>query len=99
MTKIRALLDNIAFSHSIFALPFAYIGAILAAGGIPTGHDLFWITLAMVGARSAAMGGILLGYLFVGLGCAEKSRCPEGSGGSGETGGTGGAPPGRTREA
>ncbi len=55
MTKIKALLDNIAFSHSIFALPFAYIGAILAAGGIPTGHDLFWITLAMVGARSAAM--------------------------------------------
>ena len=55
MAKIKALLDNIVFSHSIFALPFAYIGSILAAGGIPTGHDLFWITLAMVGARSAAM--------------------------------------------
>lgn len=48
-------MNNIAFSHTIFALPFAYIGAILAVGGIPTGWDLFWITLAMMGARSAAM--------------------------------------------
>lgn len=55
MSKLKAHLDNIVFSHSIFALPFAYMGAILAAGGIPTGHDLLWITLAMVGARSAAM--------------------------------------------
>lgn len=55
MGKLKAHLDNIAFSHSVFALPFAYMGAVLAAGGIPSGHDLLWITVAMVGARSAAL--------------------------------------------
>lgn len=55
MGKLKAHLDNIALSHSVFALPFAYMGAFLAAGAVPTGHDLFWITLAMVGARSAAL--------------------------------------------
>lgn len=55
MNKFKAHMNNIAFSHTVFALPFAYIGAILAAGGIPTGWELFWITLAMMGARSAAM--------------------------------------------
>ncbi len=55
MSKLKAHINNIALSHAIFALPFAYIGAMLAADGIPKGTDLFWITLAMVGARSAAM--------------------------------------------
>lgn len=55
MGKLKAHLDNIALSHSIFALPFAYMGAFLAAGGIPTAHDFLWITLAMIGARSAAL--------------------------------------------
>lgn len=55
MSKLKAHLDNIVLSHAVFALPFAYIGAILASGGIPKGRDIFWITLAMVGARSAAM--------------------------------------------
>ncbi|HWR38372.1 MAG TPA: UbiA-like polyprenyltransferase [Patescibacteria group bacterium] len=55
MGKLSAHLDNIAFSHSIFALPFAYIGAFLAQGGLPSGADLLFITLAMVGARSAAL--------------------------------------------
>ncbi len=55
MGKLKAHLDNIALSHSVFALPFAYMGAVLAAGGLPSGHDFFWITLAMVGARSAAL--------------------------------------------
>ena len=55
MSKFKAHINNIALSHAIFALPFAYIGAMLAADGIPKGTDLFWITLAMVGARSAAM--------------------------------------------
>jgi 4-hydroxybenzoate polyprenyltransferase len=41
--------------HTVFALPFAYVGAFLAAGGVPDAHDLFWITIAMVGARSLAM--------------------------------------------
>jgi 4-hydroxybenzoate polyprenyltransferase len=45
----------VRFEHTIFALPFAYVGAFLAVGGIPSGHDLLWITLAMVGARSLAM--------------------------------------------
>ena len=45
----------VKFEHTIFALPFAYVGAILAAQGIPSGHDLLWITVAMVGARSLAM--------------------------------------------
>ena len=41
--------------HSVYALPFAYAGAFLAAGGLPTWGQLTWITIAMVGARSAAM--------------------------------------------
>ncbi|HKU58957.1 MAG TPA: UbiA-like polyprenyltransferase [Gaiellaceae bacterium] len=45
----------VKIEHTIFALPFAYVGALLAVGGVPSGHDLFWITLAMVGARSLAM--------------------------------------------
>jgi 4-hydroxybenzoate polyprenyltransferase len=45
----------VKFEHTIFALPFAYVGAVLAVGGIPSGHDLLWITVSMVGARSLAM--------------------------------------------
>lgn len=55
MGKLKSHLDNIAFSHSVFALPFAYMGAFLAAGGLPGGDALLWITVAMVGARSAAL--------------------------------------------
>ncbi len=55
MSKLKAHMDNIALSHSVFALPFAYMGAFLAADGFPGGHDLLWITVAMVGARSAAL--------------------------------------------
>jgi 4-hydroxybenzoate polyprenyltransferase len=46
----------VKFEHTVFALPFAYVGAFLAVGGVPTAHDLLWITVAMVGARSLAMG-------------------------------------------
>src|SRR5205807_3888394 len=46
----------VKIEHTVFALPFAYVGAFLAAGAIPSAHDLVWITLAMVGARSLAMG-------------------------------------------
>jgi len=49
------MLDMIKFEHSIFALPFAMTGAMLAARGWPTAHQLFWLVVAMVGARSAAM--------------------------------------------
>src|SRR5215470_6398170 len=45
----------IKWEHSIFALPFALCGAMLAAGGWPTSHQLAWIVIAMVSARSAAM--------------------------------------------
>jgi 4-hydroxybenzoate polyprenyltransferase len=45
----------IKVEHTIFALPFAYVGALLAVDGIPSAHDLLWITIAMVGARSLAM--------------------------------------------
>jgi 4-hydroxybenzoate polyprenyltransferase len=45
----------VKIEHTVFALPFAYVGAFLAVGGMPTAHDLVWITVAMVGARSLAM--------------------------------------------
>jgi 4-hydroxybenzoate polyprenyltransferase len=45
----------IKFEHTLFALPFAFMGAILAANGLPTWRQVLWITVAMVGARSAAM--------------------------------------------
>src|SRR5947209_10649130 len=45
----------IKWEHSIFALPFALCGAMLAAGGLPTAAQLGWIVLCMVSARSAAM--------------------------------------------
>jgi 4-hydroxybenzoate polyprenyltransferase len=45
----------VKIEHTVFALPFAYVGAFLAVNGTPSGHDLLWITVAMVGARSLAM--------------------------------------------
>src|SRR5216684_1992212 len=45
----------IKWEHSVFALPFALCGAMLAAGGLPTAHQLIWIIVAMIAARSAAM--------------------------------------------
>jgi 4-hydroxybenzoate polyprenyltransferase len=53
--KIRIFLEMIKFEHTIFALPFAYVGAFLTGRGISDLHGLLWITLAMVGARTAAM--------------------------------------------
>ena len=53
--KLRITLDMIKFEHTLFALPFAFIGALLARKGLPTSHQLMWIVVAMVGARSAAM--------------------------------------------
>jgi 4-hydroxybenzoate polyprenyltransferase len=51
----RLFASLVKIEHTVFALPFAYIGAFLAVGDIPSGHDLLWITVAMVGARSLAM--------------------------------------------
>lgn len=53
-TKIGTFLQDIKFEHSIFALPFAYMGAILVPG-LPTWWQIVWITVAMVGARTLAM--------------------------------------------
>jgi 4-hydroxybenzoate polyprenyltransferase len=60
MTKnrTRTVLEMIKFEHSVFALPFALVGALLAArasGGLPGWRQILWIVVAMVGARSAAM--------------------------------------------
>jgi 4-hydroxybenzoate polyprenyltransferase len=52
---LRITLEMIKWEHSVFALPFALCGAVLAAGGLPTLHQLLWIIVAMVAARSAAM--------------------------------------------
>ncbi|MGQ9922064.1 MAG: UbiA-like polyprenyltransferase [Desulfobacca sp.] len=49
------LLDMIKIEHTVFALPFAFMGALLAARGLPTARQAWFILLAMVGARSAAM--------------------------------------------
>jgi 4-hydroxybenzoate polyprenyltransferase len=46
----------VKLEHTVFALPFAYVGAFLAVDGLPSAHDLLWVTVAMVGARSLAMG-------------------------------------------
>jgi 4-hydroxybenzoate polyprenyltransferase len=54
-SKLRTTLEMIKFEHTLFALPFAFLGAVLAANGLPTWWQILWITLAMVGARSAAM--------------------------------------------
>jgi 4-hydroxybenzoate polyprenyltransferase len=56
LQKVTLYLRMIKFSHSIFALPFAFTSALIAASGIPSLGQTFWITMAMVGARSGAMG-------------------------------------------
>ena len=55
LSKLRLLLDSIRFEHSIFALPFAYLGMALAADGLPTLWQFVWITVAMASARTLAM--------------------------------------------
>ena len=52
----RRFASLVKIEHTVFALPFAYVGAFLAVGGVPSAHDLVWITVAMVAARSLAMG-------------------------------------------
>ena len=46
----------VKIEHTVFALPFAYVGAFLAVNGVPSARDLLWVTVAMIGARSLAMG-------------------------------------------
>jgi 4-hydroxybenzoate polyprenyltransferase len=52
----RRFASLVKIEHTVFALPFAYVGALLCVHKIPSAHDLVWITLAMIGARSLAMG-------------------------------------------
>jgi 4-hydroxybenzoate polyprenyltransferase len=57
LDRLRTYASFVRFSHSVFALPFALAGALLAAQHAPlTGHNVLWILVAMVSARSAAMG-------------------------------------------
>ncbi|WNC17254.1 UbiA-like polyprenyltransferase [Brevibacillus brevis] len=59
LRKLKIILEMIKFEHSLFALPFAFMGAVLGNIVIekswPTWTEIFWVTVAMVGARSAAM--------------------------------------------
>lgn len=55
MSSLRLFLKEIRVEHTLFALPFAYTGAVFAARGMPTWWALLWITLAVLGARTAAM--------------------------------------------
>lgn len=55
MNKIAAHINNIALHHTVFALPFAYMGMFLATMALPSLSDFIFITLAMVGARSSAL--------------------------------------------
>ncbi|MBP9145630.1 MAG: putative 4-hydroxybenzoate polyprenyltransferase [Thermoanaerobaculia bacterium] len=54
--RLGIVLEMIKFEHTLFALPFALMGMLLAAQGVPEGRIVLWIVVAMVGARSAAMG-------------------------------------------
>jgi 4-hydroxybenzoate polyprenyltransferase len=51
----RLFVSLVKLEHTVFALPFAYVGAFLAVDGVPSARDLIWVTVAMVGARSLAM--------------------------------------------
>ena len=53
--NVRTTLEMIKIEHTLFALPFALLGAVLAANGLPAVKQLLWIAVAMVGARSTAM--------------------------------------------
>ncbi len=55
LNKIKTFLHLIKFEHSIFALPFAYLGLFLAEGGLPRFSIFFWVTIAMVALRTAGM--------------------------------------------
>jgi 4-hydroxybenzoate polyprenyltransferase len=55
LRNLRLTLEMIKWEHSVFALPFALCGAMLASGGFPSLHQFSWIVVAMVAARSAAM--------------------------------------------
>ena len=55
LKSLKITLEMIKIEHTLFALPFAFLGAVLAAHGLPSAWEILWIVVAMVGARSAAM--------------------------------------------
>src|SRR5512143_1364255 len=55
MPSPRDFLSLVVFVHTVFALPFALLSAVIASEGVPNGRTILWILVAMVGARSAAM--------------------------------------------
>ena len=55
MIDIKAHINNIALHHTIFDLPFAYIGALMASGGHPGVMTIVWITVAITTARAASL--------------------------------------------
>ncbi|MBI5080867.1 MAG: UbiA family prenyltransferase, partial [Chloroflexi bacterium] len=55
LKRTYVFLDMIRFEHTVFALPFAYLGMMLAANGLPAWDKVCWITLAMAAARTAGM--------------------------------------------
>lgn len=55
MHYLRLFLRDIRIEHTLFGLPFAYVGAVMGSRGLPTFAQMFWITVAVVGARTAAM--------------------------------------------
>ena len=56
MRKLRIILESIKFEHTLFALPFAYLGMVLAARGLPTLQQFVWVTVAMAAGRTLALG-------------------------------------------
>ncbi len=55
LARLKLYADFVVIKHTLFAIPFAYLGAFLASGGVPELGVLFWVGLAFLGARSAAM--------------------------------------------
>src|SRR4030067_253380 len=55
LSKIKLYSDFVVLKHTVFAIPFAYLGAFIASGGVPELRILFWVGLSFLGARSAAM--------------------------------------------
>lgn len=53
--RLRSFIDLVKFEHTVFALPFAYVGCLMGAHGHPTAVQVWWVTVAMVGARTAGM--------------------------------------------
>ncbi|MDI6709607.1 MAG: UbiA-like polyprenyltransferase [Thermoanaerobacterales bacterium] len=54
-SRVLTFLEMVKFEHTVFALPFAFVGALLTERHLPAWSDVLWITVAMVGARTAAM--------------------------------------------